>query len=417
MSDGHGIALVRIQITMNLPQEEITVTNDWTKNWQASIAVKITAVTLWPTIFITFLAAHLFLADLEQDYIAEHEDVAIHIAYHVTNLWPNDQTLSFLEKLEELRTRYRALDLPGFELSKQGKIYIIGDLSIHESYIDLPLQIHSEPGLEIRAFFPDAAKQATELRNEVIAVIFVALVLFGIFLSVSTHIILDKPFQALIETAQKIIQGHQNIRIDTQRKDEFGTIARFFNKMVDSLTEQKSLEQAAKTDFLTGIANRRHFDEVLSYELRRNARTNNALTLIMCDVDYFKQYNDSYNHVAGDLCLKHIARTLSNVFNRASDLVARFGGEEFVVILPDTDRETGIKMAEMLRQEVKNLQIPHAHSGVSNYVTVSVGVASIHAGKKPSAAELLQAVDTALYKAKQNGRDRVEVYDETISAA
>ena len=133
------------------------------------------------------------------------------------------------------------------------------------------------------------------------------------------------------------------------------------------------------------------------------------LTLIMCDVDFFKQYNDLYNHVAGDLCLKHIASTLSKVFNRAGDLVARYGGEEFVVILPDTDLATGKMMAKLMREELAKLKIAHERSEVSDYVTVSIGVASVQGStQEVSADELLNAADSALYMAKKKGRDRIE---------
>ena len=130
----------------------------------------------------------------------------------------------------------------------------------------------------------------------------------------------------------------------------------------------------------------------------------------MCDVDYFKQYNDLYNHLAGDLCLKHIAKTLENIFHRAGDLVARYGGEEFVIILPNTDSDTALQMAKTLCEKIEGLNIPHSNSSVSKYVTLSAGVATWADGETQlSAQSLIEASDQALYQAKHNGRNRVEM--------
>lgn len=420
MPNGDDIALDWFSIIME-QQHDIIVSNDWTKNWQASIAVKITAITLWPTIFVVFIAAFFMLDDLDQQVRQEQYNTSLKIAYHASDLWPASNALSFHQKLEKLRNEYRELELPGFELSSQEQKYKIGKLEKQPSYYDLQLitQIGDDPEIQIRIFFPDAVAAAVLLRNKIIGIILLSLVLFGLFLSLATHIILDKPLQGLVHATQKISEGHQHVRVDTTREDEFGTLSRFFNTMVDNLIDQKNLEYEAKTDFLTGLANRRHFDETIKYELRRNARVHNPLTLIMCDVDFFKQYNDLYNHVAGDLCLKHIARTMESVCNRAGDLVARYGGEEFVIILPNTDKETGVKMAHTLSEEIINLNIPHSNSTVSPFVTLSIGVATLAdsgitlSATNLSEKNLIESADQALYLAKRNGRNRVEVVEVT----
>lgn len=405
---------------MNIEKrQDVIVSNDWTRNWQASISVKITAIALWPTIIVVFITAFYFLNDLEEQVKQEQYDTSVKIAYHASDLWPESKTLTFHQKLEKLRNDYHELHLPGFELLSKGQTYKIGNLEIQPSFYDF--QLHTRTGddspLEIRIFFPDARQAAEILRNKIIAIILLSLILLGVFLTVSTRVILDKPLQGLVDAAQKISEGHQQVRVDTSREDEFGTLSRFFNKMVDTLLEQKNLVYEAKTDFLTGLANRRHFDETIKYELRRNARVHNPLTLIMCDVDFFKQYNDLYNHIAGDLCLKHIARALESICNRAGDLVARYGGEEFVIILPNTDKETGSKIANAIREELKKLKIPHSGSSVNQYVTLSIGVATLAdsgvslLATNLSATNLIESADKALYIAKQNGRDRVEVVE------
>lgn len=399
-------------------KKEVIISNDWTRNWQASITVKITAIALWPTIGLVFIFAFYLLSDLEQRVKQEQLDLSDKIAYHASVLWPATDKLTFHEKLEELRRNYRKLDLPGFELSSRGEIFNIGQFKIQASYYDLVLvtQATNEPPLEIRTFFPDADAAATTLRNEIIGIVLVSLLLFGLFLIMATRIILDKPLSVLVNAARAISEGKQEVRLDTSRQDEFGTLSSIFNEMLDNLIDKKQLEYAANTDFLTGIANRRYFDEAIEYELRRKSRINTHLTLIMCDVDFFKQYNDLYDHIAGDLCLKHIAKALERVFNRAGDLVARYGGEEFVIILPNTDSDTGAKLASTLCEEIKQLKIPHEKSSIDDYVTLSVGVATLADNEiTPSATDFIKAADKALYHAKHNGRNRVEIADSVKS--
>lgn len=169
----------------------------------------------------------------------------------------------------------------------------------------------------------------------------------------------------------------------------------------------EKLEHLARKDSLTGIANRREFDEELKREIRRAARDHTPLTLIICDIDYFKNYNDHYGHLAGDSCLTKIANTLYHHFNRAGDLVARYGGEEFAVILPNTDSDEAQHMADRLREAVWDLYLPHKSSKVTDRVTISCGLATIPQGKKLSDKNLIKLADDAMYQAKEQGRNRV----------
>jgi diguanylate cyclase (GGDEF)-like protein len=160
-------------------------------------------------------------------------------------------------------------------------------------------------------------------------------------------------------------------------------------------------------DGLTGIANRRRFDEYLMQEWQRSAREKFPISLIMIDVDYFKRYNDFYGHQAGDLCLQQIAQTLSNDVKRSTDLVARYGGEEFAVILPNTNLQGATCIAKSICQSIRNQQIPHAESQVSQYVSLSIGVMSVVPEPSSSPNLLIQTTDNLLYQAKQQGRDRI----------
>jgi diguanylate cyclase (GGDEF)-like protein len=167
------------------------------------------------------------------------------------------------------------------------------------------------------------------------------------------------------------------------------------------------LERLARVDALTGIANRRALDEALGAEWRRAARASNCLTLVLVDIDFFKAYNDTYGHPAGDACLARVARLLESVLRRPADLAGRFGGEEFVILLPDTSLEGAFAVAERVRAGVEAFGIVHTASSVASVVTISAGVASATPAAGILPPSLVEAADTALYEAKAAGRNRV----------
>ena len=179
------------------------------------------------------------------------------------------------------------------------------------------------------------------------------------------------------------------------------------------LHQQLSLQ--AVIDPLTRIYNRRYFNQQMNIEWRRLRRSSASMSLIMCDVDCFKIYNDTYGHQQGDKCLQKVAQALASVLKRSADILARYGGEEFTVILPQTPKRGAIQVAEAMRVAVKQLKIPHLNSTVTSVVTISVGVASTVPNSKDAPHLLLEAADLALYKAKGRGRDCVAVYPEAIS--
>ena len=171
----------------------------------------------------------------------------------------------------------------------------------------------------------------------------------------------------------------------------------------------KKLEQLSRTDELTRVANRRHFDEALLNNIRRQSRHQLPLTLFICDIDCFKKYNDSYGHLAGDRCLADVAQSIKSNFSRAGDLVARYGGEEFAVILPGVDKETALILAERMRFNVQNLKIIHNFAIIENkVVTISVGVTTHRSDKHTTMDMLIERADKALYLAKENGRNKVQ---------
>jgi diguanylate cyclase (GGDEF)-like protein len=168
----------------------------------------------------------------------------------------------------------------------------------------------------------------------------------------------------------------------------------------------RQLQHLAFVDGLTQVANRRYFDDYLSEKWWQSTQEKKYLSLILCDVDYFKVYNDTYGHQAGDKCLQLVAKAIGEAI-RKTDLAARYGGEEFVVILPNTDRETALKIAQRISDRVRALQIPHSNSQAKPYVTLSCGLASIIPDLTKAPVELIEKADSALYAAKKEGRDRV----------
>lgn len=173
----------------------------------------------------------------------------------------------------------------------------------------------------------------------------------------------------------------------------------------------RQLKEIASLDSLTGIPNRRYFDDTLATEWKRCLRSDAPLSIVLSDIDFFKQFNDIYGHQAGDTCLKAVAGSLSESLFRVEDTVARYGGEEFVAILPGTDAAGAFAVAERMRQSAHDLRIPHER-GINGRVSCSFGVASIHPTADEAPQRLLRIADTGLYAAKLAGRNRVSVSRE-----
>ncbi|HXG67974.1 MAG TPA: diguanylate cyclase [Blastocatellia bacterium] len=177
----------------------------------------------------------------------------------------------------------------------------------------------------------------------------------------------------------------------------------------------QDLQRLSYLDGLTGIANRRHFEEALDLEWRRACRVGMPLSLIMIDADFFKAFNDAYGHQRGDDCLVLLASTLRNALNRPGDMAARYGGEEFIIILPGTDAEGAAEMAETIRARVEEMGIAHAGSPADKVVTISLGVVTGYPTRGFSPAALIAAADEALYQAKEGGRNRVIISREGVA--
>lgn len=170
--------------------------------------------------------------------------------------------------------------------------------------------------------------------------------------------------------------------------------------------KNRQLQLLSSLDGLTGIPNRRQFDEMLTQEWHRMSRDKQPLSVIILDVDHFKRYNDFYGHLAGDSCLRRVAEALADMLRRPADMIARYGGEEFAAILPDTNIEGAGVVAESMRRTVVDLEIEHKDSPVHPTITISLGVSSVIPLPGCMPGDLMQAADQALYLAKQQGRNR-----------
>lgn len=172
------------------------------------------------------------------------------------------------------------------------------------------------------------------------------------------------------------------------------------------------LEFLSTHDSLTGLPNRRFFDESFEREWKRAVREKFPISVIMADVDHFKKFNDHYGHGMGDTCLKQVAEAIGAEAKRPGDIAARYGGEEFIIALSNADLKIAERVAENIREKVESNKVPHEKSGTSEFVTISIGIACERPGKNSKMLKLLEAADNALYKAKEGGRNRVKIIEE-----
>jgi diguanylate cyclase (GGDEF)-like protein len=248
--------------------------------------------------------------------------------------------------------------------------------------------------------------------NVLMMYIFIVAALYMASIVIIRHVLWNRPMRAISEAARKVAQGDFTIRIPPMRKDGKKDYVEVmfddFNVMTEELASaHEKLNALAITDELTKLNNRRSFLEYTDLIWKQNHRLNLSVTVLMIDVDYFKKYNDSLGHLEGDKALIAIAQCLKDHVKRETDFVARFGGEEFVCLLPFIENDEALEFAQTLVQSVENMKIPHPASIHSKYVTISVGMASAVPNDNNSHSELLDEADKALYLAKESGRNRV----------
>jgi len=204
------------------------------------------------------------------------------------------------------------------------------------------------------------------------------------------------------------IDRYVSVRINiTERRRQAQEINQAYLELAEA---NKQLQHLSRVDGLTQIANRRCFDESFLIEVNKQSHAVAPITLILCDIDCFKNYNDTYGHVAGDVCLQRVAQSINSCFTRADDVVARYGGEEFAVILTGIDIEVAFTLADRMRENVEKLKLEHSASTVVKVVTISVGVTSLIPNKDTSVSTIIEQADKALYMAKEKGRNNVQYF-------
>lgn len=279
--------------------------------------------------------------------------------------------------------------------------------------VDSLFELYDLSAIELDALLHWKIDALEDVRN--LSGISIAICLMiGLYLFAGIYFALVRDLVELVKASKRIGSGETGHRINIVGRDELSTVAVGFNDMAAALeTSQhevneayRKLESLTKSDPLTGLPNRRFLDEVLAREWQRAIRNDYSLSVLMLDIDHFKQYNDLYGHTAGDACLCKVADELDVIMKRGGDFVARYGGEEFIIISPETDLEQAAELALTVQKSIESLFIPHEGSITSDYVTGSLGVASVEPKKASGTSKcLIEHADRALYKAKDAGRN------------
>ncbi len=221
-------------------------------------------------------------------------------------------------------------------------------------------------------------------------------------LSSSDHIVLVMALLLLFFMAIMLVSSHRFSRV-------FRESIELRLQLDSSIEQQQQQALLARMDPLTEIANRRLFEEALTNEWKRAQRTHTHLSVLIADIDYFKRYNDTLGHPAGDVCLKQVAESMATAARRPGDLAARIGGEEFAFLLPNTSEIDAGVIAERVREDIESLHIAHPDSPISEWVTISLGAAELAPNAHNIPEDLIKAADAALYRAKHEGRNRVVI--------
>lgn len=229
---------------------------------------------------------------------------------------------------------------------------------------------------------------------------------------------LFRPMHQMITGMEECLHGDIRPLSGSSGVKELSFVAEAFNVMAQQVRKSiQELQRISLLDGLTGIANRRHFDAVFIQEWQRGLRAQHPLSVLMIDIDHFKQYNDTYGHQAGDECLRTVAKLIGQIAKRPSDLAARYGGEEFVLLLPHTGPNGACHVAEKLQLEIAARCIEHKASATAIHLTLSIGIATLIPTAATTPVELLEQADSALYQAKRRGRNRIEANTDTGAPA
>ncbi|MBD2484864.1 diguanylate cyclase domain-containing protein [Planktothrix sp. FACHB-1365] len=276
-------------------------------------------------------------------------------------------------------------DINGYELCRRIKAHPKTD-----SIPILMISVHDQPEDIVRGFSEGAVDYIKKpFQPEEVIV------------RVKTQLMIRHLHHQLKSQNQTLFEKNYQLKLEVEQRMQ----------MEDALKEANSkLQKLAFIDSLTGLGNRRYFDDQLPRSWRQMARNKQFISLILCDLDYFKTYNDTYGHPAGDLCLKQVAHAINRAVKRPGDAVFRYGGEEFVIILPETPLDGAIQVTKNIQLEVEQLHLLHTHFSIYRQITLSFGISGQYPNPNTSPTGLVIQADQALYEAKSKGRNTYVVY-------
>nr|WP_320114088.1 diguanylate cyclase [uncultured Desulfuromonas sp.] len=300
------------------------------------------------------------------------------------------------------------------ELNGRDKCIHMSYEFVSEDYAELTLTVRN---IDHHQAFKMKTKIFREMNShlrQVFKVTVTVMIILGVIGVLLVELLLNRlvlaPISAQINHFNRIGEsGDLSERFEDHSSRELHLLSQTANRMLDRIESlNKELQRASMTDSLTGVGNRRMFDDQLQHEWLVARRNGTVVSLLMIDIDHFKVYNDTYGHQGGDQCLQTVAEVISAQVKREADLVARYGGEEFAVILPDVPLFGAEKVAESIRQAVNDLGIPNIDAPKTPWITISVGYASMSPQSGQDCEELLRYADQALYQAKKAGRNCIQ---------
>lgn len=251
-------------------------------------------------------------------------------------------------------------------------------------------------------------------QTQLIRLILIGGVVFLLVIVVLFQIRILKRLSVFNQIVRNKTQGFE-YRTMLDGNDEITDLAEAFKEFTQTIEIQKQkLEQLSMSDGLTGIANRRALDIRLEHDIELSVRQKSSVAILLMDIDCFKLYNDNYGHVAGDECLQDVSKIIYDSLHRSSDFVARYGGEEFVCVLPNTDSQGATEIAAHIIEQMKKAALPHEFSNVADYVTMSIGIAASHPNNLLAPEAIIRQADTALYNAKQTGKNAFSLFSASM---
>ena len=311
-----------------------------------------------------------------------------------------DFSLKVIGKNDQVQGNEYRFDYISDDLLEISKTYVSNDVAVFELSTQLPREI---------------TRSGLHSVNYALSTLLIVLLISAVGISVLLNRNILRPLTNLKQRIQEIsFKNDYSLRIDVESDDEVGVISSELNHML-SIIEQnhRDLEDLTVTDALTGVPNRLALDKKLSREWNVCRRYEYSLAVLIIDIDHFKLFNDTYGHQRGDVCIRAVAQTIEECLKRSNDMVARFGGEEFVVVLPGHDAETALQVAQLIQQSMKEKNIEHQHSPFEQRLTLSIGLAAVMPSHKSSIDGLIKQADAALYEAKNSGRNCIKTAPNT----